>query len=152
MNEQWKDIKGYEGIYQVSNTGKIRSIKRDKLLKQQIIGNYRAVRLSKDNIQKVHYVHRLVAEHFIDNPKGYKYIKHKDDNMSNNRADNLQWIPKPNDRNKSRSVSKILDGTTLEVYDTVTQAAEENNLSTSSIIKVCRGLQKTAGGYEWRYL
>lgn len=104
MKEIWKDIKGYEGLYQISNLGRIKSLEREiirqhsttmllkeKILKQQNMNGYKFVRLSKNNTIKQYLVHRLVATAFIENPNNYKEINHKDENKSNNKLDNLEW-------------------------------------------------------------
>lgn len=102
--EVWKDISGYEGIFQVSTFGRVRSVTRwinncnGKYLKQGIIRRpimdhkgYLQVGLSKDGIEKKRRVHRLVAETFIDNPNNYPQVNHKDENKTNNCVDNLEW-------------------------------------------------------------
>ena len=93
MDEIWKDKKDYEGHYQVSNLGRVKSIKFGKeiILKQKIRGGYYSVGLSKNGIVKTYYVHRLVAEAFIDNPNNYKEVNHKDECKSNNIVSNLEW-------------------------------------------------------------
>ena len=107
MQEIWKDIKNYEGLYQVSNLGNVRSLNRirkngkkenqfylqkGKILKPavQSIG-YKFVVLCKNGESKGYRVHRLVAETFIENPNNYNCINHKDENRLNNCVDNLEW-------------------------------------------------------------
>lgn len=104
--EIWKDIIGYEGIYQVSNLGRVKSVERrvrnhksgsTRLQKEQIItptdnGNgYKIVCLRSKTNRKNKYVHRLVAEHFLDNPLGKGYVNHIDYDKSNNVVTNLEW-------------------------------------------------------------
>ena len=97
MEEIWKDIEGYEGLYQVSNLGDVRSLKyaggnKVKPLKQDNDGNgYKQVILYKDGKRKNCKVHRLVAMAFISNPNNYKEVNHKDENPSNNNVNNLEW-------------------------------------------------------------
>ena len=101
MEEIWKDIIGYEGIYQVSNTGKVRKINgnaynysKPKVFMLKQVGNgtgYMKVFLHRDNKCKQPLVHRLVAEAFIPNPEGKPYINHKDGIKTNNVVDNLEW-------------------------------------------------------------
>lgn len=102
MEEIWKDIKGYNGVYQVSNLGNVRRIKLkeynsteyiiDRNIKPTDNGNgYKIVGLSKDNKRKNYYIHRLVAIAFIKNPNMYKEINHKDNQKSNNNVNNLEW-------------------------------------------------------------
>lgn len=91
---QWKPIKGYEGLYEVSNEGDIRSLKKGvHILSNTGNGNgYRLVFLYDANhIRKNHYVHRLVAEHFLEPIPGRDIVNHKDYNRNNNSADNLEW-------------------------------------------------------------
>lgn len=107
MQEIWKDIKNYEGLYQVSNLGNVRSLNRirkngkkenqfylhkGKTLKPavQSVG-YKFVVLCKNGKSKGYRVHRLVAETFIENPNNYNCINHKDENRLNNCVDNLEW-------------------------------------------------------------
>lgn len=111
MSEVWKDIKGYEGYYQVSNLGRVKSLDRyvattgnpsgQRLLKGRIKkqndwnakngGSYYAVVLSKNNISVRCSVHRLVAEAFIPNPDNLPCINHKDENKYHNNVENLEW-------------------------------------------------------------
>ncbi|WP_039242623.1 NUMOD4 domain-containing protein [Clostridium botulinum] len=104
-SEKWKDIKGYEGIYQISNYGRVKSligfnghkyIKREKILapyKQRTNKNYSrsVVRLLRNGDKKDFKVHRLVANAFIPNPNNYNVVNHIDGNPLNNRVDNLEW-------------------------------------------------------------
>ena len=93
MEEIWKDIHGYEGLYSISNFGQVYSVKRKKLLK--LINShhgYKRVRLYTNiNEWKTFAVHRLVAQEFIPNPNNLPEVNHKDDNHSNNNVDNLEW-------------------------------------------------------------
>lgn len=100
MMEIWKDIKGYEGLYQISNLGRIKSflrfnghkyINREKILKWQN-NNYPTVRLANNGQIKQYLVHRLVAETFIPNYENKPCVNHKNGNKKDNRADNLEWV------------------------------------------------------------
>lgn len=92
MTEVWKDVSNYEGLYKVSNLGNIYScrLKRNMTLNPTQNG-YIVVGMCKDKVQKLHSVHRLVAEAFIPNPLNLPVVHHKDDNKQNNRVDNLEW-------------------------------------------------------------
>lgn len=96
--ETWKDIEGYEGLYQVSNFGRIKSLggkrrshKEDIILKLGIRNTYNVINLRKNNQKKSFQVHRLVAKAFIPNPNDFPIVNHKDENPLNNKVDNLEW-------------------------------------------------------------
>ena len=104
--EIWKDIQGYEGIYQVSSHGRVRSLDRivvrpngngDYFAKGKIIyvvltkWGYNEVHLHKDNKTKIYKVHRLVAQTFIENPNNLPCVNHIDENKTNNNVNNLEW-------------------------------------------------------------
>ena len=106
MEEIWKDIKGYEGLYQVSNFGRVKTLPRiirnssngryytkEKILKlgKQTTG-YLYVCLYKNNTHKTHRIHRLVAEAFIANPENKLQVNHIDGNKTNNHVSNLEWV------------------------------------------------------------
>ena len=79
MEEIWKDIEGYEGLYQVSNMGRVRSLRNNIILRQGITNGYERVLLCTNNIRKGYSVHRLVAMAFIPNPNNYPIVNHKDE-------------------------------------------------------------------------
>ena len=104
MLEVWKDIPNYEGFYQVSNLGNVKSMQRtkkhsynsiaqlkEKMLRPQNTNGYLFVRLSKNNEIKRYLVHRLVALTFIPNPNDYLEVNHIDENSLNNNVENLEW-------------------------------------------------------------
>lgn len=106
QNEEWRNIEGYEGMYQVSNMGRVKSLERyvvkdnkgNLALKQSRLiiphkqnSGYLYVSLNKKNTRKNYLVHRLVALAFIDNPNNYLEVNHKDENKLNNISDNLEW-------------------------------------------------------------
>lgn len=108
MGEIYRDIQGYEGHYQISNLGNIKSLKRlikrcnsnksyfikERILKQSISNGYYAITLNKNNKQKRFCIHRLVALAFLENPKNKEEVNHKDGNKLNNCVDNLEWCTK----------------------------------------------------------
>ena len=92
MKEEWRDIKGYEGKYQVSNLGRVYSYhKRDFLVLNPRKDGRLQVSLCKNGVNKMFKVHRLVAESFIPNPNNLPQINHRDENPKNNRVENLEW-------------------------------------------------------------
>lgn len=118
----WKDIEGYEGLYQVSNTGRVRSLNykrtgKTKVLKQGTDkDDYKKVVLCKDGKNKVYLVHRLVALAFIPNPNNYPMINHKDENRINNAVWNLEWCTQQyncNYGNRNKKISKAIMGRTF---------------------------------------
>ena len=95
MDIIWKDIKGYEGLYEVSNTGYIKSLQFKKPFIKKFNKNhqgYLSVSLYKDNENKLVKVHRVVAEAFIPNPENKPQVNHKDGNKANNCVENLEWV------------------------------------------------------------
>lgn len=131
MEEIWKDIVGYEGFYQVSNLGRVKSLdryieitnKRGTLYRRPIKGrllslnnadgDYISVALTKDSIGIFYSVHRLVAQAFIPNPDNLPQVNHKDENPSNNYADNLEWCTAKYNSNygtRCEKLSKTLSG------------------------------------------
>ena len=104
MQELWKDIDGYEGFYQISNFGRVKSLSRkvsgggnrsyytkERVLAPRIVQNYNTVQLSKFGVITVYRINRLVAQAFIPNPDNLPEVNHKDENKLNNRVDNLEW-------------------------------------------------------------
>lgn len=102
MIEEWKDVKDYEGLYQVSNLGRVKGLKKGKILKQHDNGKgYMQVGLYKNNKGKPYYVHRLVAKAFIPNTENKPEVNHKDKDRANNCVDNLEWVTsKENEQHK----------------------------------------------------
>ena len=90
MKEIWKDIEGYEGLYQVSDLGNVKSLKTNKNLYYSNSNGYYRVGLFKDK-RTMRAIHRLVAEAFIPNPNNYPCVNHKDCNKHNNCIENLEW-------------------------------------------------------------
>ena len=103
--ENWKDVEGYEGLYQVSDLGNVRSLERitirsngwphttpPSILKFRIRSSgYYCVKLYKDKVSKDHSVHRLVATAFIPNPSNLPLVNHKKGNITDNRPSELEW-------------------------------------------------------------
>ena len=174
--EIWKDILGYEGLYQVSNFGRVRSLDRivkekngkNKFLKGKILkyilvyGGYMVVRLSKNGILKNYYVHRLVAQAFLDNPDNLPQVNHKDENPLNNVVSNLEWVSAKYNCNygtRNERVAEKLSKTVLQ-YDLEGNFIKEwksimecgrNGYIFTSVSKCCLGKQKTHKGYIWKY-
>lgn len=108
--EEWKDVVGYEGIYKVSNQGRVLLCKKNKFLSQRTdTYGYKIVTLYKCNQRKDMKVHRLVAFAFIDNPNNYPQINHKDEIKDNNCVDNLEWVSNKYNANYGTRNKRISD-------------------------------------------
>lgn len=180
MIEIWKDIKGYEGLYQISNLGNLKSIKKgnNKLIKLQNNQRYYRNNLWKNCKYKTFSIHRLVAEAFIPNPNNFNIINHKDGNKLNNCVDNLEWCTQSHNVKESHrlglqiqgvngykfpkgnipwNIKRInqydLNGNFIKTWDTIKSAnVSLNNGKYTCNISLClKGKTKTAYGYIWRY-
>lgn len=181
MTELWKDIKGYEGLYQVSNMGRVRSLNYQGHGETRVIVPKQNNRgrlwfdLWKNGKGKPMLAHRLVAIAFIPNPLDLPEINHIDENPKNNVVENLEWCTRAENINKwlsnhpkTRSEVKRYSGKYQKrshlVVDQITKSGElvrrwansntvakETGMSDWSISECCRGNRKTAYGYIWRY-
>ena len=159
MKEEWREVVGYEGLYQVSNLGQVRN-KKGKILKQQIRKGYCDVGLYKNGIKqpKIFKVHRLVAETFIPNPNNFPVINHKDENKQNNKQDNLEWCTQQynltygtiNDNKKKRVLQFDSNNNFIREYESVVEASKYCNIYDACIYRSCHSHYK-AGGYFWKY-
>lgn len=134
--EQWKEIIGYETMYEVSNLGNVRSIERvtnngkkrkGKILKPSMTTNgYLTARLCKDGKSVAHSIHRLVAIHFVSNPDGKPYVNHKDGVKINNLSENLEWsTPSENIQHANRTGLRNQDAINEAVRKAVTKITPE---------------------------
>ena len=159
-NEVWKDLVGFEGLYEVSNLGQIRSMPRRGTRGGIMSGHadakgYINITLRKDGQQFTQKLHRLIAITFIPNPDNLPDINHKDEDKRNNRVDNLEWCSaKYNNGYGTRTLrcgKPVVCVETGKRYDGAKWAANELNLDPSSITKCVKNPQSTCGGYHWRY-
>jgi len=104
--EIWKDIKGYEGYYQVSNIGRVKTVKTETIKKPHISNKYFSVGLSKCGIHKIYRIHRLVAEAFIKNKYNKSTINHIDGDNFNNRIENLEWMTLRENKEHAKNMFK----------------------------------------------
>jgi hypothetical protein len=176
--EQFKDVKGYEGLYEVSNRGRIFShYGKGKILSEcKTSSGYKLVQLVKDGIKKDFNVHRLVANEFIDNPLGKRCVNHIDGNKTNNSVDNLEWVTdreniqhairtglyagisqsdairgaKKSAESRKRSVACYKDGNLVDTYGSITSAMESTGCN--HINDVISGKRNIDHGFTWRYL
>lgn len=160
--EEWKDIKGYEDKYQVSNRGQIRNIgyvdslgryQRPKVLKQGVKDNgYRHIMIMSKS--KAMYIHRLVLEYFGENPKNLPCVNHIDGNKSNNHISNLEWISYSDNqmhskRNLGNYPHPVLDTQTGVYYSNICECYEFSsiNLSYGSLKSMLNGRRKNYTQY-----
>ena len=159
--EIWKPIKGYEGLYMVSNWGRVKSIKfgKERILKPVTNSSgYLLVGLYKNNIEKKYSVHRLVAEAFIPNPYNLPQLNHRDENKLNNNVDNLEWCTNEYNINygtRTERYSKpvlqyTLDGEFVGEWPSARECGR-NGFNQGSVSACCRGELKTHKGYIWKY-
>ena len=166
-NETWKDVVGFEGLYKVSDKGRVYSVERmssqcrrygGRMLKPKYGGKgYPQVSLHKNGISKTKSVHQLVAEAFIPNPKGFLEVNHKDENKSNNELSNLEWCTREYNVNygtrserSSKALSKKVKATNIKTGEVVTfnslTEVGRKGYNTSAVSKVCWGTYKTRHG------
>lgn len=184
--EEWKDISGYNGKYKISTEGNVKSFSKwgnGRILKGGATkGNpqpYRFVALVKTgrNDVKLKYIHRLVAEAFIDNPLGLPEVNHINGNTLDNRAENLEWCTHAQNmihasksgalsaghsgsrgslHPKAKAVLQFTkDGRFVKEWGSVNQIMRETGIPASTIFRCCNPLkyphEKSAHGYMWRY-
>jgi len=166
MLEIWRDIKNYEGIYEVSKLGRIKSISRNgtikenRILKPNKVMGYSQIVLYKNNKREYKKIHRLVAETFIPNLENKREVNHKDGNKTNNCVDNLEWVTTSENqlhsyyelKNNIKSVIQLsLNNEIIKEWESIAKVEQELKISNADICKCCKGKRKTAGGYKWRY-
>ena len=167
MKEIFKDIKGYEGLYQISNLGNVKRIKKENYIlckPSKDSHGYKQIVLTKDKKRKSFKVHRLVGKAFIPNPNNLPEINHKNEIKEDCYVSNLEWCSHIyNSRYGTRgyrcskhSFKKVcqIDMITKEIiktYDSMKDAEKETNIKYQGISKCCRKKQKSAGGYLWKY-
>lgn len=174
MSEQWKDILGYEGRYQVSDMGRVKALSfmqrwrhglrrvRERILVQQAINSgYQIVRLHLDNVRSARTVHRLVAQAFHPGADPALDVNHIDGDKKNNTATNLEWVQRT--ANHDHAVRLGLNTAAIRVrgtpiaggapveFDSMAQAALQlsGRRSASAVSACLRGAQKSAYGYFW---
>lgn len=173
--EEWRAIQGYEGFYEVSNLGRVRSIKRQenhyrfsgRVLKPFVTGsNYLQVCLSKEGTAKNIAVHRLVATAFIPNPHGKETVNHINENKQDNRAENLEWLSLKENisygTRAARQKKSVIESIGVPVYqiapdgrfaikefETYTAAAEAVGATPSEIREAAMNGYRCRG-FSWR--
>ena len=177
MQEVWKDVKGYEGLYQISNLGRVRSFIKCNAHPNipRIISPYKhnsgylRVDLGAGENNRQYSLHRLVASAFVDNPNNKPCVNHIDGNKHNNAADNLEWVTYSENQKhafatglkyckygKEHHNHSIVNqytktGEFIKQWFGFCEIERELKFSGSNIHACCNGKQKTAYGYIWRY-
>lgn len=172
-NEIWKDIEGYEGLYQVSNLGRVKSLYlgKERILKPgKHRCGYLCVALCKDGKMKTYKVHRLVAINFIQNSLNLPQVNHKDENKENNCVWNLEWCDNKynsnygtrNERhgesmlgfhiNRKDQSKKVICVETNTIYPSEMEVQRQTGIRCQHICRCLKGKRKTAGGYHWQYV
>jgi len=176
--EIWRDIAGYEGLYQVSNMGRVKSLERiitrkngkkqtirERILKPRATPDgYLQLHLNKSGKRKFFFVHRLVCEAFHKNPKNKPCVNHIDENKANNTASNLEWCTYEENNNHgthntrvakalSKSVCQYtVEGEFVKVWQSTREAERQLGIFSASISAAALGKIKTADGYVWKYV
>ena len=167
QKEIWKDITGYEGLYQVSNLGNVKSLGNDKNRKEKILrqtenkSGYLRVTLCKDGKPRYYLSHRLVANVFIKNeaPLFYTQVNHKDENKTNNRVENLEFCDAQYNNTYGSRIEKCLkpvyqftlDGTFVNEYPSMVYINRKFGFGNGSICKCCTGKIRSSHGFKWSH-
>ena len=172
--EVWRDVKGYEGLYQVSNMGRVKSLGRKdrfgRVIKERILepavthNGYLRVGLHVDGKRKMLRVHRLVCEAFHENPDNKSEVNHVNEEKTDNRACNLEWCTRTENCNhgsRNERVAKALskpigqfslDGKLIKVWQSACEARRQTGFDQGYVGAVARGKFKQAYGYIWKYI
>ena len=177
-NEEWRDVVGYEGLYQVSSEGRVKSLERTfidksgrkRTVKERILkpgmdkGGYLRIDLCASGKSRMFSVHRLVCQAFHDNPENKLDVNHINENKTDNRACNLEWSTRKKNCNhgtrnvrmaetKSKQVGQYtLNGELIKVWSSATEAERRAGFDHSAISKVANGKRKTAYGFRWKHI
>ncbi|OEH55920.1 hypothetical protein AQ616_18965 [Oceanobacillus sp. E9] len=167
MYEVWKDVVGYEGLYQVSNKGRIRSLGRliphkrgfrkikSKTMKlQEDAYGYFTVSLYKNKKRKIKKVHRIVAEAFLNNPGKLATVHHKNENKKDNSIGNLEFCSSPDNSRLSfnKRVMGVNSKTKEIIYFNSTREADSYGFNSCNISLCCNGKIQKHRGFKWKYV
>lgn len=153
--KEWKVVDGFNN-YRISNHGEVMN-EKGKILKPFIVGRgYECIHLFRDDTRTKKYIHRLVAEAFLEKDSMKNEVNHKDGNKTNNHVDNLEWCTKAENinhsyytlKNRVKSVKCVETGI---VYPSIKEAARQTGLKHTAISMCCDGRQKKTHGLHWGY-
>lgn len=174
MEEIWKDVVGYEGLYKVSNLGRVKSMNYHRSGKEKILktdkSRYERVPLCKNGKETTETVHKLVAMAFIPNPYNLPQVNHKDENKLNNNVENLEWCTQSYNNAYGKRTDKCKDAmlkkpTTksiaqytldlpcelIKVWPSASEIYRELGFHRRHVVNCCKGRLKQAYGYQWSY-
>ena len=162
MEEIWKDIEGYEGLYQISNMGRVKALKKGIIRKPRLGRGYLYLNLCKNGMKKTFKIHRLVAKAFIPNPQNLKCVNHKDENKLNNVVYNLEWCTFKYNTNYGTSLKRRAETQTRNIYQYDFNGklikiwhglneVKKSGMSPSAISSCCNKIYKTSYGFIWKY-
>lgn len=157
MIEEWRDIGGYEGLYQVSSLGRVRSLKfgKERILKTgKNTNGYLQVNLCKDGKVKIFQVHRLVVNAFLPNHNNLEDINHINEDKTDNRISNLEWMTHKDNKRYSSAVAVnqyTLSGEFIKRWDCMNEIHIQLGFNNGCICLCCQGKRKSANGYQWFY-
>ena len=162
--EVWRDITGYEGYYQVSSEGRVKSLKRKGRRKERILkqvsssSGYLTVPLCAGGKRKTFLLHRLVCQAFHENPDNNPCVNHIDENKTNNAASNLEWCTYEENTNhgtRNERASKpvgqySLEGELIKLWPSLTEVKRQTGFDQGNISEAANGKRKQAYGFIWK--
>lgn len=158
--EEWRDIRGYEGLYQISRNGVVRGLTSNRPVKPYQNNNgYLKVDLYKGCKREHRYVHRLVADAYIKNVSNKSEVNHKDEDKTNNCVENLEYCDHSYNMNHGTVRQRISEKLSKGVFcnelnrsfRSISEASRETGICLQSISLCCLGKQSTAGKLHWRF-